>query len=508
MNEKKQRYIVNNLVNSPDLLGRCIDIIKPSFFEPELIPEVTFLLNYHVTHNTNPSVDLMNAETNTDIPYTTVNIPIDEIEYCATEIESFCKQSAMRDAIMDSYELINAEEFGEIYKKVSDALNVSLKTDLGLNVFDNPKQTLTNLLDDLEYISCGIPSLDAVMGDGTARKMLYMVSANSGGGKSVMLSNIANNYVLQGLDVCYISFELPADMIFLRQAFIMTSFSHKVWKSKIPEIAEVMSGFKTYGAGDFRIIRMPIGSNANSIRSYIKQYELENGKPPDVLVVDYLDLMTPLGGVKNMSISEQDRSKSQEIYELLHTYDMIGWSASQQNRDAIKMASPDHSVIAGGMSKIDICDYWISLFMDSAMRLEGNMMAYFLKTRYSAGSDDKVMLKFDNQSLKISDYTGPVNANELLKNIDKYNTRSDNPTGLEHSFISSATRAGQLELPGIQEISDDRLDATLNKLRGDVADFTGEDDHLLDLIESSEDEQDNDDSITSLLDIMNPLQIN
>src|SRR5699024_1244347 len=116
--------------------------------------------------------------------------------------------------------------------------------------------------------------------------------------------------------------------------------------------------------------------------------------------LDYLDLMRPISGIKNKNISEQDREKSQEVYEILNAYDMIGWSASQQNRDALKMSSPDHSAIAGGMSKVDICDYWISLFMDGSMRLEGNMLAYFLKARYSDGHGEKVLLSFDNSSLK------------------------------------------------------------------------------------------------------------
>lgn len=492
MNEKKQRHIINNLLNSPDLLGQCIDIIQPSFFEPELVPDVNFLVKYHIKNNTNPSVSLMNAEADTDTPYTDYNVPTDELQYCAEEIESFCKQSAMRDAIMESYELINDQEFGEIYKKVSDALGISLKKDLGINVFEDPETVLNRLLEEMDYISCGISSLDEHMGGGTLPKQFYMLSANSGGGKSVMLSNLANNYALQGLDVCYVSLELPEDMIFLRQSFIMTSFSHRVWKSKVIEIASKMKEFKKYGAGDFRIIRLPIGSTANAVRSYIKQYEIENGKAPDVLIIDYLDLMQPIGGAKNKGLSEQDKEKSEEIYELLHAYNMIGWSASQQNRDALKMSSPDHSAIAGGMSKINICDYWISLFMDGGMRLNGTMLAYFLKSRYSDGQGQKVALSFDNGSLKISNHEKPDAVEDLIKNIaNKHGKGKKTPEG---SFVNKLVAEGDLDLPNTETDQDKKTSEKVDRLKDALVDFTDED----------EDEDDNE----ALLDLMDSLQIN
>ena len=332
-----------------------MSILKSEYFDPEYISHVEFLLDYHHKHNTNPSVKLMNAETETDQKYEKYHVPIDEVEYSAEEVESFCKQCAMRDAVSESYPLIQQGDFGTVYKMVSDALNVSLATDLGISVFEESKELLEKLSEDLSHVSCGIKTWDDLMGGGNLPKQLQIVSANSGGGKSISLSNVANNYVLQGLDVMYVSLELPPEMVFLRQAYILTSTSHRVWKSKIFEIAEKIEHFKEMGAGDFRIIRLPGGSNANHMRSYIKQYEIENGKPPDVLIIDYMDLMSPISKMHaQRGVSEEDKAKSEDIYELLHAYNMIGWTASQQNRDALKMNEPNQSVIAGGLSKINI----------------------------------------------------------------------------------------------------------------------------------------------------------
>lgn len=474
MNSKKQQHIINNLLNSPELLGRCMGILKSEYFDPEYIPHVQFLLDYHHEHNTNPSVKLMNAEADADNIYEKYVVPTDEIDHSAAEVENFCKQCAMRDAVSESFPLIQKGDFGAVYKMVSEALNVSLATDLGIDVFAEPDERLKELSKSLNHISCGIRTWDDLMGGGNLRKQLQIVSANSGGGKSVCLSNIANNYVLQGLDVLYISLELPPEMVFLRQAYIMTSASHREWKSKIFEIAEKMKHFKELGAGDFRIIRLPGGSNCNQFRSYIKQYEIEHGKPPDVLIIDYMDLMSPISKMHaQRGLSEEDKAKSEDIYELLHAYDMIGWTASQQNRDALKMNEPNQSVIAGGLSKINICDNWLSVFMSSDMRLEGEMLTYAFKTRWADGAGKKALLAYDSETLRVSDHESPNKYEDLLAKIKKKN---DDKAEKGSNMLDKLVENGHISAPSKERTQEDEMaENKLDVLKRQLVDFEGED---------------------------------
>jgi len=474
MNNKKQHHIINNLLNSPELLGRCMAILKSEYFDPEYIPHVQFLLDYHREHNTNPTIKLMNAEADAEQEYEKYAVPMDEIDHSAKEVESFCKQCAMRDAVSESFPLIQKGDFGAVYKMVSDALNVSLATDLGIDVFSNPEERLKELAKNLNHISCGITTWDNLMGGGNLRKQLQIVSANSGGGKSVCLSNVANNYVLQGLDVLYISLELPPEMVFLRQSYIMTASSHREWKSRIFDIAKKMSHFKELGAGDFRIIRLPGGSNCNQFRGYIKQYEIEHGKPPDVLIIDYMDLMSPISKMHaQRGLSEEDKAKSEDIYELLHAYDMIGWTASQQNRDALKMNEPNQSVIAGGLSKINICDNWLSVYMSSEMRLEGEMLTYAFKTRWSDGAGKKALLAYDSETLRISDHGSPNKYEDLLTKIKK---KTEEKTDNGSSMLEKLVEKGYISPPSKERTQEDEMvENQLDVLKHQLVDFKGED---------------------------------
>jgi hypothetical protein len=70
------------------------------------------------------------------------------------------------------------------------------------------------------------------------------------------------------------------------------------------------------------------------------------------------------------------------------------------------MTKPNHSVISGGISKINTSDNAISLYMSDEMRLQGDMMAYFIKTRSSAGVGKSSLLALDVNNLRITDPVG------------------------------------------------------------------------------------------------------
>lgn len=63
----------------------------------------------------------------------------------------------------------------------------------------------------------------------------------------------------------------------------------------------------------------------------------------------------------------------------------------------------DHSMIAGGISKIQTADNVISIFASAAMKERGQYQIQFLKTRSSSGVGSKVYLGFDPNTLRIFD---------------------------------------------------------------------------------------------------------
>ena len=415
MNSKEQKLIIDNLLSSGEIFARCAGIIAGEYFDPEYRKVVQYIKEYTEKYGSTPDFDLVNAKY--DLGFAKRKVTTAEMQSSCDSIEHFCQQQALTQAVLASIDDIENGNFGAMKERINKASLISLQKDMGVEMFDNPEEYLLSLVDNDIYYSMGIKALDDMLDGGLARKQFTLFSANSGGGKSVMLSNLGANFTMgHGMNVVYISLELPEPMIYKRNSFIMTGVSSKAWKEKIGFISSKINAIKADGAGTFRIKRLPTGCCVNDIRSYLKQYEIEYGVKPDVIIIDYIDLLSPNEGVKNMNISEQDKLKAEQCSQLLHDYNAIGLSASQQNREALKTSSPDQGVIAGGMTKVNTVDNFISLFMDGGLRAKGEMMAFFLKTRSSDGVGKMVMLSFDSVCLRITDHiTGGMNV--MTENI-------------------------------------------------------------------------------------------
>jgi len=404
LQQKKEKLLIENLLSSGDVFSRCISILKPNYFdEPAYRPAVAFIIDYYNKYNNVPSFDIVNAEY--DLDFVARQLTKDQYTYTCDQIEKFCKDSAFINAMRESMDLIEKDELSVAYKKMGDAMTISLQRDLGVELYEDPETYLRGLIETEINHPTGIKGLDDNLDGGLARGTLTLFSANSGVGKSNMLFNIGVNYsVLSGFHIMHFSLELPENMSYLRLASISSGIHIKTWKEKIPEISNTLIQRKNDGAGSYVVKRLPSSTNTNGFRSHLKQYEIEYKRVPDVIIIDYLDLMYPNGGIKNKGIFDQDKEKSEEVVELLVDYNAIGLSASQQNREALRMASPDQGVIAGGISKVNTVHNYISLSMPEEKAITGEMWAHLLKTRTSNGKGNSVLLHFDANTLVISDH--------------------------------------------------------------------------------------------------------
>jgi RecA/RadA recombinase len=400
--QKKEKLLIENLLASRELFSRCVGIIKSEYFDqPEYVPAVDFILDFFQNYNNVPPAHVVNAEF--DLDFGAQQVTTDMYQYNCDSIESFCKEAAVLNAVRKSYELIKDGQTSAIVKLVQDAVQVALHRDMGIRLHDDPEGNLNRMKETAINFPTLIKGLDDNLDGGFARQTLTLISANSGVGKSNMLLNLAINYSLQGMHVAYISLELPQDMLYIRACTIETGAEIAKWRENIHKIAGRLLQDKENGAGSFTIKRLKGGTSSNDIQSYLREYELQYGYKPDVIAVDYLDLMYPNGGIKNKGVYEQDKEKAEELTELLVSYDAIGLTASQQNRESLRMAAPDQGVIAGGISKVNTVHNYISLYMNDEMALRGDLMAFFLKTRSSQGKGNSTALHFNRNTLQITD---------------------------------------------------------------------------------------------------------
>ena len=157
-------------------------------------------------------------------------------------------------------------------------------------------------------------------------------------------------------------------------------------------------------SGMLQIKYMPSGKTVNDIRAYMKEYEIKCGKKVDVLLVDYMDLLMPIGKkISAENLFVKDKYVSEELRNLAMEKQCVFVTAAQLNRGAVEEVEFDHSHISGGLSKIQTADNVIGIFTSRAMRERGRYQLQLMKTRSSSGVGMKIDLEFNIETLRISD---------------------------------------------------------------------------------------------------------
>jgi hypothetical protein len=157
-------------------------------------------------------------------------------------------------------------------------------------------------------------------------------------------------------------------------------------------------------SGMLQVKYMPSGKTVNDIRAYLKEYEIKCSKKVDVLLVDYMDLLMPIGKkISAENLFVKDKYVSEELRNLAMEKQCVFVTAAQLNRGAVEEVEFDHSHISGGLSKIQTADNVFGIFTSRAMRERGRYQIQLMKTRSSSGVGMKIDLEFNLESLRISD---------------------------------------------------------------------------------------------------------
>jgi KaiC/GvpD/RAD55 family RecA-like ATPase len=400
-NLEVQRLYLEMFLSDAETFIRCQNIFDPKNFDRKLYDVAEFVNNYVDKYKIMPEVSIVNSSCGTDLQ--AVSLPRENYEWLMDEFENFSRHKGLERAILESADLLEKGDYGPVEKLIKDAIQISLNKDMGTDYFEDPRERLSKLKDGNGQISTGWPSIDKKLYGGFNRGELNIFCAGSGGGKSLFLANLGVNWALAGLNVLYLTFELSEGLVSMRLDSMTTGIStREIFKS----IDDVELKVKMLGkkSGNMQVKYMPSGKNCNDIRAYLKEYQVKKGCKPDVLLIDYLDLMMPLSvKVSPSDLFVKDKYVSEEIRNLAMETQCVTVTASQLNRSAVEEIEFDHSHISGGLSKIMTADNVIGIFTSRAMKERGRYQIQFMKTRSSSGVGQKVDLEFNQDTLRITD---------------------------------------------------------------------------------------------------------
>ena len=414
MDLEKQKLLIDYLVSDKDLLATCNSIIKPGYFDPAVRKVVAFVQDYFEKYKDVPGTELVKAETNVQCKKVEA-LTKDKHQYTCDEVEKFCRNKAVELAILNSVKLLDKQDFGQIEQSLKDAISVGLVKDLGLDYFANPEARLRDTELTMKPISTGWPELDEHIGGGLFRQELTLFMANSGVGKSIMLTNLSANVLKQGYNVVYITLELAEKIVAKRIDSMFTSVSQKNILQNIPKVSHELERIREKSGRLFVKRMRESTTNAKHVVSYLKEFQDINGITPDLLVVDYLDIMAPVQKIAADNLFGKDKYLSEEIRAVGFDFDCAIASASQMGRAALEAETIHQGHIQGGISKVNTVDNLIPIIQTEQMRAAGEYVLSFAKTRNSDGVGKQIILGWNPDTLQVTS----LNKNNLQLNKKK-----------------------------------------------------------------------------------------
>jgi archaellum biogenesis ATPase FlaH len=449
-----QKLFLEMMLTDAQSFVRVQNIFNPQNFDRSLRECAKFLVEHSDQYKTLPNYEQIRATTGVELK-TVPDVNEGHQEWFMTEFESFTKRQELERAILSAADLLEKGEFEPVEKLIKDAVQISLTKDMGTDYFADPAGRINKYFNAGGQVSTGWVQMDRLLYGGFSRGELNIFAGGSGSGKSLVMMNIALNWLQQGLSGVYISLELSEELTSLRTDAMLTTMSTKDIRKDIDTAAlkVKMLGKK---AGQYRVKGLPAQSNINDIRSYLKEVQIQTGIRVDFVMVDYLDLLMPVSAkVSPSDLFVKDKYVSEELRNLAKELGVLMVTASQLNRSAVEEVEFDHSHISGGISKINTADNVFGIFTSRAMKERGKYQIQCMKSRSSTGVGQKIDLDYNMDNMRITDpgetaseESGYRNTATNILNSIKTSTTVNRDTGevapATKNFASDSTKLKQM----------------------------------------------------------------
>ena len=450
-----QKIFLEMMVADAASFTRVQNIFNKENFHPDLQAAAELIDTHTTKYGTLPALTQIKALTNIELLPLAADLDNpDNYDWFFSEFEEFTKKQELERAIITSANLLDKGNYAPVMNLIKAALEISLTKDLGIDYFDDPMSRLKSIKANNGQMSTGWATMDQKLYGGFNRGELQIFAGGSGSGKSLFMQNLSVNWVEMGKNGIFVTLELNEELCAMRMDSMITGIPSKGIFKNLSDV-EMKVKMKAKTAGSLQIKYFPAQSNVNDIRAFVKELHVRTGKKIDFICIDYLDLLMPVTAkVGPSDLFVKDKYVSEEIRNLGKELDVVMVTASQLNRSAVEEVEFDHSMISGGISKINTADNVFGIFTSRAMRERGKYQLQLMKTRSSAGVGQKIDLDFDVDTLRIVDTGQPGHAGH-----------SNSPNNILNNIKAKSTQTPATSGTGVTTPDSAKLSAMLNKIK-------------------------------------------
>ena len=329
--------------------------------------------------------------------------------------KEFIRKQAMIETLSENAEILTSEN-GDYQKVVDECLENFDKVqkitfddaDLGMQYFNdaamkehwdfikNPEAKIQTLWKSVDEVTNG-----GFLKDG---RMLALIMAQAGLGKSVFLSNLAVNFLKQNLSVVVISLEMSENVYAQRfDAHISKKNINKLADNEETAVDRIRSFYQQHPKANLFIKEYPPRSiRTRDIVTYLEN--LKNaGHHFDVVIIDYLGLVLP--NRSQDSMYKDGQMVSEELRSLSYAFQVPVISAVQCNSEGMNSETIDMQNVAESKAIVHTVDFLSVLTRTPEDRENGLVNMRILKNRFGGQVGKICKFKMDNDTLEIADVT-------------------------------------------------------------------------------------------------------
>ena len=380
-----QIKVITALLTDKSFLQQISDMLQAKYFESDANNWiVTTIQEYFEEYKSSPTLEVMKVKMekiDNDVLKTQIVQHLkdawkfteaQDLEYIKDQALDFCKNQEIKRAILSSVELLKSGRYDEIKTNIDNAMKAGADKDIGHDYMTQMEERYTDAVRFVQATPWDV--INELLDGGLGKGELGVMVAPAGIGKSWALMNIGADAVKKGKTVLHYTLELNEAYVGLRYDSVITGIANQNLKHYQEDIKEQLSKLK----GELIIKHYPTKSiSVMGIRSHVEKCIMQ-GKKPDVIIVDYADLLRGHG--------QEKRHELEGIYEDLRgmagEYEIPVWTASQANRSALEEDIIDASKISESYGKVMVADFVLSLSRKIQDKLAGTGRWHVIKNRF------------------------------------------------------------------------------------------------------------------------------
>ncbi len=381
-----QIKVISSLLTHKEFLVNINDMLVEDYFDNQahkwIIKEI---LRYYDKYHTTPSMETLAVELQkcgNEVLQISIKEQLkeaykcssDDLNYVQEEFAAFCKNQQLKGALLQSVDLLKGGDYESIRSLINNAIKAGQDKNIGHEYAKDIESRYRE--DSRTTIKTPWDKINQLLQGGLGNGDFGLIFGNPGGGKSWSLVALGGHAVKLGYNVLHYTLELGEQYVGRRyDAFFSNIGVDKIQKHK-DKIESIMEDLK----GNLIIKEFPTGkATMSTIEAHIQKVK-DTGIEPDLIIIDYVDLLSS----KRKTVDR--KGEIDDIYTstkgLARELDIPVWSVSQVNRAGAKDNIVEGDKAAGSYDKIMITDVCISLSRQRKDKVEGTGRFHIMKNRY------------------------------------------------------------------------------------------------------------------------------